>query len=75
MLFIVKKRFDAEGNDLAPSGARTNGEVYLQHIELSETTDGAIIGTDEDELLNSPLITEKLSLVEIAEAVLADLEG
>lgn len=71
MLFIAKPRYDADGNDLAPVGARMNDKVYLQHIELSEDTEGAIIGTDADELLAHPLVTEKVEMVTLAEELLA----
>ena len=72
MMFLVKPRYDAEGNDLAPQGARMNESVYLTHIELSDDTDGVVVGTDADELLASPLITDKMYLVELAEALIAD---
>ena len=72
MMFLVKPRYDADGNDLAPTGARMNDKVYLTHIELADDTDGVVVGTDEDELLTSPLITDKMYLVELAEALIAD---
>lgn len=76
MLFIAKPRYktneDGTITDLAPQGARKNDKVYLSHIELTDSTGGAIIGTDEDELLASPLVTEKMYLVELAEALIAD---
>ena len=71
MLFLAKPRYDADGNDLAPAGARMNDKVFLQHIELSDTTEGAVIGTDEDELLSSPLVTEKVEMVTLAAELLA----
>jgi hypothetical protein len=73
MIFLAKKRYDAEGNDLAPETARKNNEIFIQHIELSKNTEGAILATEEDELLTNPLIKEKLDLVEIANAVLEDM--
>ncbi len=48
-----------------------NDKVYLVHLEPAETTDGAVIGTDADELLASPLVTEKVELVTLAEELLA----
>ena len=77
MLFIAKERFktneDGTVTDLAPSNARKNDEIFIEHIELSETTEGAILATDEDELLDNPLIKEKLELLELANAVLEDM--
>lgn len=79
MLFIAKPRYktneDGTVTDLAPQGARMNDSVYLSHIELTDASEGAILGTDEDELLSNPLVQEKVDLVEIANAILADLEG
>lgn len=72
MLFIAKPRYDADGNDLAPNGARMNDLVYLTHIEYASDTDGALLGTDEDELLTNPLVVEKMYLVELASALIAD---
>ena len=71
MMFIAKPRYDADGNDLAPAGARMNDKVYLTHIELSTDTEGAVVGTDEDELLSSPLVTEKVEMVALAVELLA----
>ena len=72
MIFLAKPRYDADGNDLAPQGARMNDTVYLSHIELASDTDGAVIGTGEDELLASPLVAEKMYLTELAKALIAD---
>ena len=76
MIFIAKPRYqtNADGTvtDLAPAGARMNESVFLTHIELASDTDGVVVGTDADELLASPLITDKMYLVELAEALIAD---
>ena len=76
MIFLVKPRYktneDGTVSDLAPQGARMNETVYLTHVELASDTDGVVVGTDEDELLASPLITDKMYLVELAEALIAD---
>jgi len=71
MLFIAKPRYDADGKDLAPLGVRKNDKVFIQHIELTSDTEGAIIGTCEDELLTSSLVTEKVEMVTLAEELFA----
>jgi len=71
MLYLVKKRFDSVGNDLAPAGSRMTDALYLTHIELSDNTEGAVIGTDEDEILNNTLVTEKIDALTLAEEIVA----